>query len=298
MFQIFMNSLQHGHIRFRILHEATKEQTANGSKRKNAKPPQPVAKKPKLVETEEAPPATPDPKPSSSGEGVPKPPTKPSTIKGLSTQKPQIEKHIRQAASTVLASINPGVQLSLEEKRQKLAEIKTVGMTTTVMAATPEQEKFLLHVFKDTLKEWPAGYEDILLLTNPPPTIEKPSAEDPSKMERKFGPVPKIDPDFLVPALAGYSAAKLHSNQNMTTWDHHFRSWMQVKKKKPNEKAKRRNVCKFKLTVTIQLLYRYSISWRSASVCLRASAWRSPGWTISRRKKSNETSPTVPRSKF
>jgi hypothetical protein len=225
----------------RLLHEATEAQTKKSRKRTSAAPPEPGPKKPKTTGTDDAPSTATDPTPATNADSASKPVTKTPGAKGLSTQKPQVEKHIRQAASTVLASINPSVPLSLEEKRQKLAEIKKVGMTTTVTAATPEQERFLLHVFKDTLKEWPAGYEDILLLTNPSPTIEKPSTDDPSKMERKFGPVPKFDPDFLVPALAGYSAAKLHSNQHMTTWDHHFRSWMQVQKKKkkkkePNEK--------------------------------------------------------------
>jgi hypothetical protein len=119
--------------------------------------------------------------------------------------------------------------LSLEEKRQKLAEVKRVGTTVSVVQASPEAARFLPRIFESTLKEWGAGYEDSLLLINPPPTIEVPSTEDPTKMERKFGPVPKIDPDFLIPALNGYSAAKLHTNQTMTTWDHHFRNWMQVK---------------------------------------------------------------------
>jgi hypothetical protein len=157
-----------------------------------------------------------------------KPAKKPPNSKGLSTMKPQVEKHIRQAASSVLATINPGISLSLEEKRAKLAEIKQVGMNTQTVVATPEQERFLLRVFKTTLKEWSTGYEDLLLLINPPPTIEKPSEDDPAKMETKFGPVPKLDPDFLLPALANYSAAKMHTGQVMTTWDHHFRAWMQV----------------------------------------------------------------------
>ncbi len=128
--------------------------------------------------------------------------------------------------------------MSLEEKRQKLAEIKRVGTTVQVTQASPEEARFLPRVFQTTLKEWAAGYEDGLLLINPPPTIEVPSAEDPTKTERKFGPVPKIDPDFLITALNGYSAAKLHSNQTMTTWDHHFRNWMQVtEKKKKSVKA-------------------------------------------------------------
>jgi hypothetical protein len=72
---------------------------------------------------------------------------KKTTSKGLTTQKPQVEKHIRQAASSVLATINPSMPLSLEEKRAKLAEIKQVGMTTQAVTATPEQERFLLRVF-------------------------------------------------------------------------------------------------------------------------------------------------------
>jgi hypothetical protein len=59
---------------------------------------------------------------------VEKPRLKPqSTSKGLSTQKVQIEKHIRQATSSVLATVNPSVPLTLEEKREKLAELKKVG---------------------------------------------------------------------------------------------------------------------------------------------------------------------------
>jgi hypothetical protein len=165
---------------------------------------------------------------SSGNEGANKTVKKVPVTKGLSTQKPQVEKHIRQAASSLLATINPSVPMSLEEKRAKLQEIKQVGMTTQTVQASPEQGRFLLRVFQSTLKEWSTGYEDLLLLINPPPTIEKPSEDDPTKLERKFGPVPKLDPDFLLPALAGYSAAKMHTNQVMTTWDHHFRAWMQV----------------------------------------------------------------------
>ncbi len=165
---------------------------------------------------------------SNTDQEVAKAAKKASTSKGLSTQKPQVEKHIRQAASSVLASINPSVPMSLQEKREKLAEIKKVGMSTQTVQASPEEERFLLRVFQTTLKEWATGYEEGLLLLNQPPTIEKPSIDDPTKLERKFGPVPKLDPDFLLPALAGYSAAKMHTGQIMTTWDHHFRAWMQV----------------------------------------------------------------------
>jgi hypothetical protein len=44
---------------------------------------------------------------------------------------------------------------------------------------------------------------------------------------RTCGPVPKLNPDFLVPALKGYSAAKLHTGQVMTKFNHHFHTWMQ-----------------------------------------------------------------------
>ncbi len=155
-----------------------------------------------------------------------------STSKGLSTQKTVIEKHIRQAASSVLATINPSVPLSLEEKRAKLAELKKVGAAEPVKEASPEEVRFLTHVFQNTRKDWPAGLEDMLLLLHVPPTIEESVAsdEDPSKTVkvRTFGPVPKLDPDFLVPALNGYSAIKASTNQVMTTFDHHFRAWMQV----------------------------------------------------------------------
>ncbi len=149
----------------------------------------------------------------------------------LSTQKAPVEKHIRQAASSVLASINPSVPLSLREKREKLAEIKKVGAAEPVKTATPEEERFLNLVFQTTRKDWPAGYEDGLLLLNQPPTIEinVTSHEDTTKtvVQRLFGPVPKLDPDFLIPALNGYTAAKAHTGQVMTTYDHHFRNWMQ-----------------------------------------------------------------------
>ncbi len=160
-------------------------------------------------------------------------PKVPSTSsKGLSTQKAQIDKHIRQAASSVLATINPSVPLSLEEKREKLAELKKVGVAEPVKVASPEEIRFLPKVFQNTRKEWPAGLEDLLLLLNQPPTIEETvvSADDPSKTTkvRTFGPAPKLDPNFLVPALNGYSAVKANTGQVMTTFDHHFRSWMQV----------------------------------------------------------------------
>jgi hypothetical protein len=160
-----------------------------------------------------------------------KPKVTSTSAKGLSTQKAVIEKHIRQAASSVLATINPSVPLSLKEKREKLAELKKVGAAEPVKTASPEEQKFLSHVFQSSRKEWPAGYEDGLILLNPPPTIEMtvPSTEDTTKTTtvRTCGPVPKLDPDFLVPALNGYSAAKLHTGQVMTKFDHHFRTWMQ-----------------------------------------------------------------------
>lgn len=166
----------------------------------------------------------------------PKLPIKTSTSsKGLSTQKAQIDKHIRQAASSVLATINPGVSLSLEEKREKLAELKKVGVAEPIKEASPEEIRFLPQIFQHSRKEWPAGLEDLLLLLNQPPTIEDEvaSTDDPSKTTkvRTFGPAPKLDPDFLVPALNGYSAVKANTGQVMTKFDHHFRNWMQVKTK-------------------------------------------------------------------
>ncbi len=163
-----------------------------------------------------------------------KPKLKPqSTSRGLSTQRANIDKHIRQAASSVLATVNPSMPLSLEEKREKLAELKKVGAAEPVKEASPEEVRFLTQIFQNSRKEWPAGLEDMLLLLHQPPTIEEsvPSPDDPSKTikTRIFGPVPKLDPEFLVPALNGYSAVKANTNQVMTTFDHHFRTWMQVR---------------------------------------------------------------------
>jgi hypothetical protein len=147
---------------------------------------------------------------------------------GLSTFKPLVEKHVRQAATSLLATIDPNA--SLAEKRAKLAELKLVGSTENVKKATPEEIRFLPTVFKRPLKEWQAGLEEGLLLLNQPPLItETVEGEKPNETEKRvvFGPVPKLDPEFLVPALNGYSAIKMHTNQTMTTWDHHFRAHMQ-----------------------------------------------------------------------
>jgi hypothetical protein len=161
---------------------------------------------------------------------------KPTASKGLSTQKAPVEKHIRQAASSVLATINPSVPMTLKEKREKLAEIKKVGTVDPIKHASKEEERFLTHIFHKTLKEWSAGYEEGLLLLNPAPTIEaqRTTTDEQEKTQtvRLFGPVPKLDPDFLVPALIGYSANKMHTGQTMTNWDHNYRNWMQVRKKK------------------------------------------------------------------
>jgi hypothetical protein len=174
---------------------------------------------------------------------TPKPESKPSDekttagkkpIPGLSTHKIPVDKHIRQATSSVLATFNPNA--TLEEKRAKFAEIKMVGAIDNAKEASPEEARFLPLIFKQTLKEWPTGLEESLLLMNQPPPIveerEVPKQGEPGKTEKKnvlvFGPVPKLDPDFLVPALNGYSANKMHTNQIMTVWDHHFRSYMQV----------------------------------------------------------------------
>jgi hypothetical protein len=150
----------------------------------------------------------------------------------LSTKKPVFEKHVKQASSNVLATINPSVPLTKQQKLEKMAEIEKAGTSEILKAASPEEERFLRQVFKNTASEWPAGYEDGLLLVFAPPTIQDtiPDPDHPTKTKvvNTFGPVPKLDPDYLVPGLAGYSAAKFHTGQAMTMWDHHFVFWMQV----------------------------------------------------------------------
>ncbi len=198
-----------------------------------------VHKKPKLNSSE------PDPKPDSVAEpAIPKKPVK--TAKGLSTKKPIYEKHVKQASSNVLASINPSVPLTKQQKLEKMSEIEQAGKPEVLKVATPEEERFLRQVFQKTASEWPAGYEDGLLLVNAPPTIQDtvPDPDDPSKTKivNTFGPVPKLDPDYLVPGLAGYSASKVYTNQPMTTWDHQFVFWMQVQILK-KKKKKKKNGC-------------------------------------------------------
>jgi hypothetical protein len=189
-----------------------------------AQGPGPDPKKPKLDQPTES-------TASTSGEtNKAKMPVK--TAKGLSTKKPIFEKHVKQASSNILATINPSVPLTKQQKLEKMAEIEKAGKPEILKGASPEEERFLRQVFKNTASEWPAGYEDGLLLVNAPPTIQDtvPDPEDPtkSKIVNVFGPVPKLDPDYLVPGLAGYSAAKVYTNQPMTTWDHQFVFWMQV----------------------------------------------------------------------
>ena len=127
-------------------------------------------------------------------------------------QRIQYNKQRRQQVNLVLASLPAGA--SIDERLSKFEEAEQAG--TKPLNDIPDVEKaYLNRTFLPMMEDWPELYAEANLQLNPPPTNALPRG------------VPRFDPLFLVPALAGYSPAKALAGQAMTSYDHNLVTWME-----------------------------------------------------------------------